>query len=411
MPTFNSFEMKQSFWKSVKYLWRYRIFEGTVYRLKVENFKSCRWAKLSPCHCKIKILGHLKFSAQMPTFKTFEMKQSFWKSVKYLWRYRIFAVTVYRLKVGNFKSCRWAKFSRWHCKSKIPAHMKFSAQMPTFKTFEMKQSFWKSGKYLWRYRIFAGTVYRLKVENFKSCRWAKFSPCHCKSKIPGHLKFSAQMSTFKTLEMKQRFWKSVKYLWRYSIFAGTVYRLKVENFKSCRWAKFSRCHCKSKIPGHLNVSAQIPTFNTFEMKQSFYRLKLENFKSCRRAKFSPCHCKSKIPGHLKFSARIPTFKAFEMKQCFWKSGKYLWRYRIFAGTVYRLKVGNFKSCRWAKFSPCHCKSKIPAHMNFSGQMPTFNTFEMKQSFWKSVKYLWRYRIFARYSLQVESGKFQILSMG
>ena len=216
--------MKHSFWKSVKYLWRYRIFAGTVYRLKVGNFKSCRWAKFSPSRCKSKIPAHLKFSGQMPTFNTFEMKQSFWKSIKYLWRYRIFARTVYRLKVGNFKSCRWAKFSPSHCKSKIPGHLKFSAQMPTFKTLETKQSFWKSIKNLWRYSIVARTVYRLKVGNFKSFRWAKFSPSHCKSKLSAHLNFSGQMATFDTFEMKQSFWKSVKYLWRYRIFAGTVYR-------------------------------------------------------------------------------------------------------------------------------------------------------------------------------------------
>ena len=112
----------------------------------------------------------------------------------------------------------------------------------------------------------------------------------------------------------------------------------------------------------------------------------------------------------KFSAQMPSFNTFEMKQSFWKSVKYLWRYRIFAGTVYRLKVGNFKSCRWAKFSPCHCKSKIPAHLKFSGQMPTFNTFEMKQSFENRLNTLeiWD---FCWDSLQVESGKFQILSMG
>ena len=174
MPTFKTLEMKQSFWKSIKYLWRYRIFAGTVYRLKVGNFISCRWAKFSPSRCKSKIPAHLKFAGQMPTFNTFEMKQSFWKSIKYLWRYRIFARTVYRLKVGNFKSFRWAKFSPNHCKSKIPAHLNFWGQMPTFNTFERKQSFWKSVKYLWRYRIFDRTVYRLKVWNFKSCRRAKF---------------------------------------------------------------------------------------------------------------------------------------------------------------------------------------------------------------------------------------------
>ena len=89
-----------------------------------------------------------------------------------------------------------------------------------------------------------------------------------------------------------------------------------------------------------------------------------------------------MPGHLNISAQMPTFNTFEMKQSFWKSIKYLWRYRIFATKVYMLKVGNFKSFRWAKFSPCHCKSKIRAHVIFSDQMPTFNTFKMKQSFWK-----------------------------
>ena len=296
MPTFNTFEMKQSFWKSVKLLWRYGIFclrQFTGWKWEISNLVD--GLSFHPFRCKTKIPAHVKFSTQMPTFNTFEMKQSFWKSVKYLWRYRIFAATVYRLKVGNFKSFRWAKFPHCHCKSKIPAHVKFSAQLLTFNMWEMKQSFWKSVKYLPRYRIFAGTVYRLKVGNFKSCRWAKFSPCYCKTKIPAHLTFSAQMPTFNTHEMKQSFWKSVKHLRRHRILDGKVYRLKVGNVKSCRWAKFSPCHCKSKIPPHLKCSAQIPTFNKFEMQQSF-----------------------------------------------WKSVKYLWRYRIFAGTVYRLKVENFK---------------------------------------------------------------------
>ena len=147
------------------------------------SFKSRRWAKFSPCLFKTKIPAHVKFSAQMLTFNTYEMKQSFWKSVRYLWRYRIFGGTVYRLKVGNLKSCRWPKFSAFHCKSKIPPHLNFSGQMPTFNTVEMQQIFWKSVKYLWRYGIFAGTVYSLKVGNFKPCWWAKFSPCHCKTKI------------------------------------------------------------------------------------------------------------------------------------------------------------------------------------------------------------------------------------
>ena len=56
--------MKQSFWKSVKYLWRYRIFAGTVYMLKVENFKYCRWAKFSPSIAKVKYLRTWNFRSK-----------------------------------------------------------------------------------------------------------------------------------------------------------------------------------------------------------------------------------------------------------------------------------------------------------------------------------------------------------
>ena len=75
--------------------------------------------------------------------------------------------------------------------------------------------------------------YSLPVEigKFQIFSMAKFSPCYCKSKITAHLKLSAKMPYFNMCEMKQSFWKSVKYLWRYGIFAGTVYLLKVENFK------------------------------------------------------------------------------------------------------------------------------------------------------------------------------------
>ena len=182
MLTFNTYEMKQSFWKSVGYLWRYRIFGGTVYRLKVRNLKSCRWPKFSPCHCKSRIPSHLRLSAKMPYFNMCEMKQSFGQSFKNLQRSGIFAATVYRLKVGNFKSCQWAKFSPCHCQTKIHGHLKFSAEITTFNTFEMKQSFWKSVKYRWRCGFFARTVYSLKVENFKYCRWPKFSPSIAKVK-------------------------------------------------------------------------------------------------------------------------------------------------------------------------------------------------------------------------------------
>ena len=38
---------------------------------------------------------------------------------------------------------------------------------------------------------------------------------------------------------------------------------KWQNFKCCRCAKFSRCHCKTKIPAYLKFSTQMPTLNIF----------------------------------------------------------------------------------------------------------------------------------------------------
>ena len=176
----------------------------------------------------------------MPTFNILELKQSFLKSVEYLWRYMIFAGTVYRLTVGNLKCCRCAKFSPFHCKTITPAHLKFSTQMPAFNIFELKQSFLKSVEYLWRYRIFAGTVYRLKVGKLKCCPGAKFSPCYCKTITPAHMKLSTpKCRPSPSWRWSNVFENRVEYLWRYRIFAGAVYRLKVGKYKCFRCAKFS----------------------------------------------------------------------------------------------------------------------------------------------------------------------------
>ena len=45
----------------------------------------------------------MKFSSQIPIFHIFQQKESFWKSVEYLWWYSIFYDTVYSLEVGNLK--------------------------------------------------------------------------------------------------------------------------------------------------------------------------------------------------------------------------------------------------------------------------------------------------------------------
>ena len=45
----------------------------------------------------------MKFLGQVPIFRISQEKESFLKSVEYLWWYSIFFDTVYSLKVGNFE--------------------------------------------------------------------------------------------------------------------------------------------------------------------------------------------------------------------------------------------------------------------------------------------------------------------
>ena len=238
MSTFKIFELRQRFRKSVEYLWRYRIFLAQCTGWKWQTFKCCGRTKLPPGLCKSKIPAHLKLSNQMPPpLKRSVLSQRFQKSVEYPWRYGIFPGTVYRLKVANFQILSIRKFSPCHCKSKIPAHLKLYTQMPSRKSFEMRQRFRKSFEYLGRYCIFLAQFTGWKWQTFKCCRCAMFSPCHCKSKTPAHLKFSTQMPTLKIFELRQRFRKSVEYLRRYRVFGGTVYRLKVENFQMLSMGK------------------------------------------------------------------------------------------------------------------------------------------------------------------------------
>ena len=143
----------------------------------------------SPCHWKSKITTHLKLYTQMPTLNIFEPRRRFRKSVEYIWRDGILLEQRKGWKWQNFKCWRCAKFSPFHCKSKIPGFLKLSTEMPTLNIFDLRQRFRKSFEYLCRYRILGGTFYRLKVENFKCCRCTKFSPCHFKSKYLGTWNF------------------------------------------------------------------------------------------------------------------------------------------------------------------------------------------------------------------------------
>ena len=101
----------------------------------------------------------------------------------------------------------------------------------------------------------------------------KFSPFHCKTKIPVHVKFSAQIPTLHIFQVKESFRKSVEYLWRYSTFCWDSVQVWCGKFlQFVEGQKFSPCYWKTKIPAHLKLSAQVPTLHIFPLKESFPKI-------------------------------------------------------------------------------------------------------------------------------------------
>ena len=384
----------------------------------------------SPRHCKSKIPAHLKLSTQMPTFNIFELRQRFRKSVEYLWRYRIFAVHTVQVESGKISNVVDAqsfhlaiakvKYLRtWNFPLKCPP----STSSSWSKVFENRlNTFGDTGFLLWQWTGW-------KWQNFKCCRCAKFSPRHCKSKIPAHLKLSTQMPTFNIVELKAKIskigwipleiqdfcWHSVQ------VESGKIsnvvdaqsFRLAIATVNYLRtWNFPPKCPPSTSSSWGKEFENRLNTFGDIGfLLAPCTGWKWQNFKCCRCAKFSHCHCKSKIPAQLKLSTQMPTSQDLR------RWGKdFENRLNTFGDIGFLLahctgwKWQNFKCCRCAKFSPRHCKSKIPAHLKLSTQMPTFNIVELKQNFRKSVEYLWKYRIFAGTLYRLKVAKFQMLSM-
>ena len=61
------------------------------------------WVESFRCAGILLLQSHLKLSTQMSTLNIFELKQWFRKSLECPWRYRIFPGTVYMLKVAKFQ--------------------------------------------------------------------------------------------------------------------------------------------------------------------------------------------------------------------------------------------------------------------------------------------------------------------
>ena len=235
--------------------------------------------------------------------------------------------------------------------------------MAGFNIWEMNQSFWQSVKYRGRCGIFAGTVYMLKVENFKFCRRAKFSPCHSKTKIPAHLKFRPKCPLSTCLRWSKAFENRLNTFGRYRIIAGTVCTLKVGNFKSCRWESF-----------HLAI-AKVKLLRTWEYMP--------------KCPFSICVRWSKV-----FENRLNTFgdMGFLLGQF---TG---WKWEI-SNLVNRLSfylaIAKVQYLRTWNFRPiCPVSTRLRRSKVFENRLNTFG----------DMGICWD-------SLQVGSVKFQILSMG
>ena len=362
MHSLNISEQRQRFRESVEYHCRYKLFAGTVYKLKEAKFQMLSMRKVFTLSLQnIKHLRIWSISTQMPSLKYLwaeaKISKIGWISLEILdfcWH----SVQVESGKISNVvdaESFRHAipkvKYLRgWNLTPKRPP----SISLSWGKDFEN------------RLNIFGDIGFLLaqctgwKWENFKCCWCGKFSPCHSKSKIFAQLKLYTQTPTLKIFELRQRLRKSFEYLWRYWIFAGTVYRLKMAKFQILFDAeRFRHAIPKVKYLRGWNFTPKRPPSISLSWGKDFEnRLnifgdigfllaqctgwKWQNFKCCWCAKFSPCHCKSKIPALLKLCNQIHSLNIFEQRQRFRKSVEYRWRYRIFAGTVYRLKVAKFQ---------------------------------------------------------------------
>ena len=357
----------------------------------------------------------------MPTLNLFELRQRFRKSCEYLWTHRIFAGTVYRLNVAKFQMFSMRKdFTFAIAKVKYLGTWNFLPKCPPSTSSSWGKDFENRLNTFGNIGFLLAQCTGRKWQNFKCYRCENFSHCHCKSKIPSHLKHSTQMPTLHIFELRQRFRKSLKYLWRYRIIAGTVYMLKVAKFQMLLMREVVTFNCKSKIPAHLKHSTQIPTVSIFELDKDLedrvntsgdilFLLeectgwKWQNFKCCSSAKFSPCHFKSKRPAHQKRSTQMPTVNIFELDKDLGN------RVNTFADILFLLaqctgwKWQNFKCCRCAKLSLCHCKIEYLRTWNIPPKFPPSTS-----SGWTKIsKIVWIPLViycFCWQSVQVESGK-------
>ena len=155
----------------------------------------------------------------------------------------------------------------------MPAKLKLPTQMPTLSIFELRDRVRKLVEYLWRYRIFADTVYRLKVAKFQMLSMRNVSLSIAKVKYlrswkfppkctPQLLRAEAKISKIGwiSLEIQDLCWHGVP-----------VESSKISNVID---AETFTSHFKSKMPAKLKLPTQMPTLSIFELKDRFRKLEI-----------------------------------------------------------------------------------------------------------------------------------------
>ena len=232
MPTLNIFELRQRFRKSVEWIWRYRIFAGTVYTLNVANFQMLSMRKVFtlPLQKKNTCAPETSHSNSYTEHRGAESKISKigWITLG-IWNFCSHSVQVESCKISNVFDAQ--SFHLAIAKEKYLGTWNFPFKCPPSTSSSRGKDFEN------RLNTFGGIWFLLAQctgwtwQNFKCCSCAKLSPCHCKSKLPEHLKLSTQMANLNIFELRQRLRKSVEYLCKYRALAATVYRLNVAKFQ------------------------------------------------------------------------------------------------------------------------------------------------------------------------------------
>ena len=216
------------------------------------------------------------------------------------------------------------------------------------------------------------------------------------------------MPPLNIFELRRRFRKSVEYLLRYRNFAGTVYRLKVAKFQQLSMGKVftwplqkqNSCAPETFYPNghrqHLRAERKISKIGWISLEiEDFcsHSVHVESGKISNVVDVQRFHlaiAKVKYLRSWNFPPKCPPSASSSWGKDFENQLKTFGDIGILGAQCTGWMWQNFKCCRCAKFSPCHCKSKIPAHMKPFPPIPTLNIFEWRERFRKSVEYLLRY---------------------